>query len=171
MTLAAPQRLHHVAYLTRDTQKTVEFYTRLLHMKLVGTVQNEAVPSTGDPHPHLHTFFQMADGSCVAFFEILGLPEREDTTVVPGWVRHLALRVPDRDTLLRYKEHLEANGVKVLGPVDHDFCHSIYFHDPNDIRLELTWDIRGFVEEDATAAAEAVRAWDRRVGRPAGSLA
>ncbi len=166
MTLKPPERLHHVAYLTRDTQKTVEFYTRLLNMKLVGSVQSEKVPSTGEPHPHLHTFFQLADGGCVAFFEILGLPEREDTTVVPGWVRHLALRVPDQDSLLRYKERLEANDVEVLGPVDHGFCHSIYFHDPNGIRLELTWDIRGFVEEDATLAAAAVRDWNRRTGRP-----
>lgn len=171
MMLKPPQRLHHVAYLTRDTQKTVDFYTRYLNMKLVGSVQSERVPSTGEPHPHLHTFFQMDDGACVAFFEILGLPEREDTTVVPSWVRHLALRVPDRETLLRYKDHLQANGVEVLGPVDHEFCHSIYFFDPNGIRLELTWDIRGFVEEDATIAAAAVTAWNQRVGRLAGSPA
>ena len=165
MTLAPPTRLHHVAYLTRDTQKTIEFYTKLLNMKLVAHAQSERVPSTGEPHPHLHTFFQLADGGCVAFFEILGLPERKDTTVVPGWVRHLALRVPDQDSLLRYKERLEANDVEVLGPVDHGFCHSIYFHDPNGIRLELTWDIRGFVEEDAVTAAKAVQDWSRRTGR------
>lgn len=63
MTLAPPQRLHHVAYLTRDTQKTVDFYTRCLNMKLVASVQSESVPSTGDEHPHLHTFFQMGSPS------------------------------------------------------------------------------------------------------------
>ncbi len=170
MTLAPPQRLHHVAYLTRDTQKTVDFYTRCLNMKLVASVQSESVPSTGNEHPHLHTFFQMADGGCVAFFEVLGLPSEEDRSAVPSWVRHLALRVSDREALLRYKQHLEAHGVTVLGPVDHEFCHSIYFHDPNGIRLELTWDLRGFVEEDATIAAGAVEAWNRRTGRLAGSV-
>lgn len=170
MTLAPPQRLHHVAYLTRDTQKTVDFYTRCLNMKLVASVQSDSVPSTGDVHPHLHTFFQMADGGCVAFFEVLGLPNDEERTAVPGWVRHLALRVPDREALLGYKQHLEAHGVTVLGPVDHEFCHSIYFHDPNGIRLELTWDLRAFVEEDASIAAGAVEAWNRRTGRLAGSV-
>ena len=29
-------------------------------------------------------------------------------------------------------------GVEVLGPVDHGFAHSIYFFDPNGVRLELT---------------------------------
>ncbi|HEV8672570.1 MAG TPA: VOC family protein [Methylomirabilota bacterium] len=166
MPLAPPQRLHHVAYLTRDTQKTVDFYTKCLNMKLVASVQNENVPSTGEKYPHLHTFFQMADGGCVAFFEIIGLPRDEDRTVVPGWVRHLALRVPDRGTLLRYKEHLVGQGVEVLGPVDHDFCHSIYFFDPNGLRLELTSDVRGFGEADAVEATEAVQAWNARAGRP-----
>jgi catechol-2,3-dioxygenase len=57
----------------------------------------------------------------------------------------------------------------VLGPVDHGFCHSIYFFDPNGIRLELTWDLRGFTEADAAEAARAVRAWNERTGRLAGS--
>jgi len=166
--LPPPQRLHHVAYLTRDTRKTVEFYTKLLGMTLVAHVQNERVPSTGEEYPHLHTFFQMGDGGCVAFFEIQGLPADEDRTVVPGWVRHLALRVPDGESLHRYQQHLEANGVRVLGPVDHGFCHSIYFFDPNGIRLELTHDVRGFVPEDAATAAAAVDAWTG-TGRPAGA--
>jgi catechol 2,3-dioxygenase-like lactoylglutathione lyase family enzyme len=165
MSVAPPQRLHHVAYLTRDTQKTVEFYTKLLGMKLVGSVQNESVPSTGEKYPHLHTFFQMGDGGCVAFFEILGLPEGEDTTVVPRWVRHLALRVADRAALLAAQRHLQAHGVEVLGPVDHEFCHSIYFFDPNGIRLELTCDVREFDQADAADAAEAVAAWNARTGR------
>jgi glyoxylase I family protein len=33
---------------------------------------------------------------------------------------------------------LEAHGVEVLGVTDHHIFHSIYFFDPNGIRLELT---------------------------------
>ena len=36
------------------------------------------------------------------------------------------------------KERLEAHGVEVLGITDHHIFHSIYFFDPNGIRLELT---------------------------------
>src|SRR5262245_41761310 len=124
MALPPPERLHHVAYLTRDTQKTVEFYTKHLNMKLVAHAQSETVPSTREPYPHLHTFLQMADGGCVAFFEILGLPDQEDQTVVPGWVRHLALRVPERDALLRYQAQLGAGGGTGMGTRGHGFCQS-----------------------------------------------
>jgi len=43
--------------------------------------------------------------------------------------------------LLSYKERLEQGGHSVLGPIDHSFCESIYFHDPSGHRLELTADI------------------------------
>jgi glyoxylase I family protein len=35
------------------------------------------------------------------------------------------------------KKRLEANGVEVLGVTDHRIFKSIYFFDPNGIRLEL----------------------------------
>ena len=43
----------------------------------------------------------------------------------------------DRETLIEFKEHLEANGVEVLGVTDHSIFHSIYFFDPNGHRVEL----------------------------------
>jgi catechol 2,3-dioxygenase-like lactoylglutathione lyase family enzyme len=165
----APQRLHHVAYITWDTEKTVDFYTRIMKMLLVGTVTADVVPSTKEPHPYLHTFFKTDNGELIAFFELLGLPEEKDVTVVPAWVRHLALRVPDYETLLRWKEHLEANGIEVLGPIDHGICHSIYFFDPNGIRLELASDVRGFTDEDARQAPAVVAAWRERARQHARS--
>jgi catechol-2,3-dioxygenase len=52
---------------------------------------------------------------------------------------HMALQVKDRAELARWREWLLQNGVEVLGPIDHKgMIESIYFHDPNGIRLELT---------------------------------
>ena len=48
--------------------------------------------------------------------------------------------VEDEDELLEKKAKLEAAGVDVIGPTDHGFCKSIYFHDPSGHRLELTTD-------------------------------
>jgi catechol-2,3-dioxygenase len=53
-------------------------------------------------------------------------------------VQHIAFKVKDMTTLLKYKTHLENNGVDVLGVTDHSVFHSIYFFDPNGHRLELT---------------------------------
>jgi catechol-2,3-dioxygenase len=52
-------------------------------------------------------------------------------------VQHIAFKVKDRATLIEFKDHLEANGVEVLGVTDHSIFHSIYFFDPNGHRVEL----------------------------------
>jgi lactoylglutathione lyase len=76
----------------------------------------------------------------VAFFEIPESPPMGKDPNTPAWVQHLALRVPDMKTLVKYKAKLEKRGIEVIGPTDHTICKSIYFFDPNGHRLELTVD-------------------------------
>ena len=133
-----PIGLDHVAYRCRDAKETADFYTTLLGMRLVAAVTDSHVQSTKEYCPHIHVFFAMEDGSCVAFFET---PEekpmgRDPNT--PAWVQHLALQVKDRATLLTAKERLEKAGIEVIGPKDGHLCVSIYFFDPSGHRLELT---------------------------------
>ena len=156
-----PERLHHAAYLTYDTAATVRWYTEVLGMKFVGYAAGDHVPSTGASDRFFHSFLEMEDGSCIAFFEIEGLDKKADETIVPRWVRHIALKVPSEEALAGYKARLESHGIDVVGVTDHDFCKSIYFFDPNGIRLELTADVRPFSAEDAQAAAKALGEWNR----------
>ena len=54
------------------------------------------------------------------------------------------------------KARLEAHGVEVLGITDHHIFHSIYFFDPNGVRLELTAQLADefqMLEESKTAHA------------------
>ena len=43
----------------------------------------------------------------------------------------------DYEALLAAKEHVEAEGLDVIGPTNHGIFQSIYFFDPNGHRLEL----------------------------------
>lgn len=133
--------LHHAAFRCKDAKETVEFYTNVLGLKFIHAMGEDHVPSTGVYSPHIHIFFQMEDGSCIAFFELpndAGSVSGRDAET-PGWVQHFAFRVQDMDTLLKAKEDLIAKGVDVLGPTNHDdFLQSIYFFDPSGHRLELS---------------------------------
>ena len=81
----------------------------------------------------------MTDGSCVAFFDLGDNVVGEPSPNTPRWVNHLALRVESEAKVDEARKRLEQAGVEVLGPVLHDgFVRSIYFFDPNGIRLELT---------------------------------
>ena len=140
MTQSVPVHgLHHVAYRCRDAEETRRFYEDLLGLPLVHVVRADTVESTGEACPFVHLFFEMTDGSCVAFFDLGDGAAAEPSPNTPRWVNHLALRVGSQVEVDRARERLIAAGVDVIGPVSHDgFVHSIYFFDPNGIRLELT---------------------------------
>ena len=56
----------------------------------------------------------------------------------PLWVNHISFRVDSIQALKDMKARLEAHGVEVLGITDHHIFDSVYFFDPNGVRLELT---------------------------------
>jgi catechol 2,3-dioxygenase-like lactoylglutathione lyase family enzyme len=131
--------LHHVAYRCKNAKETAEFYTKALGLKYSMAVSADTVLSTGEYSPHFHLFFEMEDGSCVAFFEVPESPEMGFDPNTPDWVQHLALRVGSMEELLAAKKRLQDLGIEVLGPADHRICQSIYFHDPSGHRLELAY--------------------------------
>ena len=131
-------RIHHVAYRCKDAKQTVEWYGRMLKMDFMLAIAEDRVPSTKAPDPYMHIFLDAGGGNVLAFFELPTQPEMGRDPNTPAWVQHIAFRVADRETLLAYKAHLEAEGVEVLGVTDHGAFHSIYFFDPNGHRLELT---------------------------------
>lgn len=161
------QRLHHFAWRCKDAEQTRAFYEDLLGLPLTHIIRADNVPSTGEHCPYVHLFFGLEDGSSIAFFDLgddqLALPSPN----TPAWVNHLALRVGSLASLERAKAKLEAAGVEVLGITDHGFVRSIYFFDPNGIRLELTADMTdGSVSEsDLKRARAKLDAWTAEKAR------
>ena len=130
--------LHHYAYRCRDADETRRFYEDLLGLPLVMTMKLDVVPSTGEFCPYVHIFFEMADGACIGFFDLGDNTKPLPSPNTPAWVNHLALKMQSVDDVLAARARLQAAGVEVLGITDHGFVQSIYFFDPNGIRLELT---------------------------------
>lgn len=156
--------LHHFAYRCRDAEETRHFYEDILGMPLWHIIQSDYVPSTGEYCPYTHIFFRMADGSCVAFFDLGDDVAAEPSPNTPAWVNHLALRVDTVEQLERIKARLESHGIEVIGVTDHHIFKSIYFFDPNGIRLELTAQLASemqMLEASKTAHARLAE-WTRR---------
>ena len=156
--------LYHFAYPCRDAEETRAFYEDVLGLPLVHCMLVDAVPSSGEKCSYAHVFFRMADDSYVAFFDLGENEVPLSSPNTPEWVQHLALEVSNTDDVLAHKARLEAAGVEVRGIVDHHFIKSIYFFDPNGLRVEITTRTEppGFVEQAEREAHSALGEWTRK---------
>ncbi|MBI5275514.1 MAG: VOC family protein [Burkholderiales bacterium] len=163
---AAPaiRQLHHYAYRARDAEETRHFYEDILGLPLYHIIQSDYVPSTGEYCPYTHFFFRLQDGSFIAFFDLGDDEAAEPSPNTPKWVNHISFRVDSLQALQDMRARLEAHGVEVIGITDHHIFDSIYFFDPNGVRLELTAQ-RATEEQmhaESTTAHERLAEWNAR---------
>lgn len=135
---------HHLAFACRDIHETHRFYTEILGFDLIHTESKKV----GEGY-FRHIFFDIGDGSCIAFFDLHGVgePENFKTEIssglgLPFWVNHLAFR-GDKARKQEVAAKLKAAGMEVRMEIDHDWVHSMYFMDPNGIMLEICEDTPG----------------------------
>lgn len=165
MSTAKPA-LHHVAFACRDLDATNHFYNDVLGLPLVHTEIAER-----DGGTMKHVFYDLGDGSCLAFFWLQGMgepaPLRTDISTglgLPVWVNHLAIRATD-ERVEATRQRLADEGIAIEMELDHDWCRSTYIVDPNGILVELCVDTPGFVPDPE--GAERLRR--QPVGTPAGT--
>lgn len=139
--------LHHNAYRCRDSEETRAFYEDFLGLRLACTLRIGET-KTGRRTDALHTFYEMDDGSFLAFFEAPDQPFEFKRQA--DYDLHIALEV-ERDALPKMLGKGKQAGIETRGISDHRFIESIYFRDPNGYVIELTAKVPG--EEAATDPA------------------
>ncbi len=127
------RKLHHSAYRCRDSEETRRFYEDFLGMRLAGSLEIGETKS-GRKTAVLHTFYELDDGSYLAFFEEPETPF--DFQPQRDFDLHIALEV-DESVLETMLDKGRAAGIETRGVSDHGFIHSIYFRDPNGYIVEL----------------------------------
>jgi catechol 2,3-dioxygenase-like lactoylglutathione lyase family enzyme len=149
--------VHHLVFNTDDMKTTIEFYCRVLGMRLIHAVRVPLGVSRGNPpfENLRHYFFDMGNDSTLAFFELpKGATGRADRDTVAA-MQHCAFAVSD-EAASAVIERLTARGVPYAGPLaPMTGLLSIYFFDPNGIRLELCW--RPIDREGGVAVIESCR--------------
>ncbi|HWA89370.1 MAG TPA: VOC family protein [Rhizomicrobium sp.] len=148
------QGVNHLALVSSDMQRTVDFYTGLLGMPLIKTI--DLPRGMGQ-----HFFFDLGNGDSLAFFWFPNAPKAQPGVasatrgMLPGpsahgSMNHVAINVP-ADRLDEYYDKLTAKGIECSRVINHDdspmqaslettpttFVRSIYFYDPDGIALEL----------------------------------
>lgn len=127
------KKLHHNAYRCRDSEQTRKFYEDFLGLPLAGTLLIDETKSGRKTHT-LHTFYELDDGSYLAFFEAPDMAF--DFKNQHDYDLHIALEV-DATAQAQMLDKGRAAGIETRGVSDHGFIHSIYFRDPNGYVIEL----------------------------------
>src|SRR5215472_5251250 len=148
--------INHLALVSSDMKRTIDFYSGVLGMPLIKTI--DLPGGMGQ-----HFFFDCGGGDCVAFFWFPDAPDGMPGISAPktrpdqgellsatGSMNHVAFHVP-ADRFEAYRQRLKEKGVEVSPILNHDdslygiaremhdgvFVRSFYFQDPDGILLEF----------------------------------
>ena len=145
--------LHHITLISANAQRTADFYTRVLGLRMIKKTVNFDDPTSY----HLYFGDEIGrPGTAITFFE---WPHAPKGLRGIGGTHHLALRTPNYDGLLKWKHRLTDLGIKVNGPFDRHYFKSIYFNDPDGVILEIATDGPGWaMDEEPDAIGREFRA-------------
>ena len=136
--------LHHITIVCSNAQRTVDFYTGVLGLRLVKLTVNFDAPES------YHLYFgdeTGRPGTAITFFEWSGAPKGQPGI---GGTHHYALSVPTYDGLLKWKRRLVDRGLQVEGPLDRHYFKSIYFRDPDGMIIEIATDGPGWAIDEGS---------------------
>lgn len=135
--------IHHLAIMTADVKRQIEFFSDVLGMRLTALYWMHGVEG------YFHAFMELSASCSIAFVfspAVKDIPaafgvSHAGNPVKPcaaGTMQHLAFNVDTDEALLAMRDRIRAHGVRVLGPLDHGFCKSIYFGGPENLVLEVS---------------------------------
>ena len=153
-------KLHHSAYRCKDSEITRKFYEDFLGLKLVKVLEIKNTKTKRETDV-LHTFYQLKDGSCIAFFEepntYFDFKDQRDFDL------HIAFEVTKTDLEKMYKKGLKFN-IETRGIINHGFINSIYFRDPNGYVIELTNPIENINNISYASNLSILKRWQDKKG-------
>ena len=138
-----PLRLHHHAYVVKDMEVNRHFIEDILGIPLVATwCERVFFPDVGREVEFCHTFFELADGGALAFFQFADEEAWKNRAAPPlnevAGSQHVAFKVT-QGTFDELMQRLTDAGVPVR-KTNHGFCVSMYLKTPDGLRLEFTVD-------------------------------
>ena len=160
--------VHHLALVTEDMKMTIDFYTEVMGMPLVHALKTPAkkreLDYFGSPgFPGIrHYFFDMGNDSLLAFFEMpKGAKQASDRDAIGG-MQHVSFVMKPKEKFEALQARFKEIGIPFLiRKMESGPGYSMYFNDPNGLRLEVSCDTTAdqpAVIEDATQSLEKLTA-------------
>jgi len=135
-----PKRLHHYAFVVKDHEANRKFWEDVIGIPLTATWCERAYNgSVGREIDYCHTFYSLADGGALAFFQYADEDAYEILKAQrPEQGQHFAMLV-DEKTYKEIGDRIQAAGFP-FRETDHGYCKSIYSQSPDGLKVEFTID-------------------------------
>ena len=131
--MTKPKRVGHLVLNVRDVEASTRFYTEILGFEIAVQRPNMTFLTCGKIHHDLALFKASEDSPPVSEGQV-GL-------------NHFAVQIEDIDALKETYLRLKEKGVPVDNTIDHGMTQSVYFHDPDGIRIEFFCNSTSTAEE------------------------
>jgi glyoxalase family protein len=131
----ATKGFHNVTLTLASIKGTAEILTEVFGYKLV------------EQHVNRYRFATDAVPGA-AIIDLVEAPGEARGHVAGGSVHHVAFRVPDDATLMRFREKVLARGLDITPQIDRQYFHSLYFREPGGVLFEIATDNPGFMIDE-----------------------
>lgn len=118
------ERVAHVVIKVRNMERSLDFYTRVLGLKVMGSIDPMVkFLSTGRDHHELGIAEVGAEAPDSKFFQV--------------GMEHFAFKLSTEDDLREAYDTLLSEDVKIAYTINHGVAKSVYFYDPDGNQLEV----------------------------------
>jgi catechol 2,3-dioxygenase-like lactoylglutathione lyase family enzyme len=127
--------LNHIAIVTVNLDRFVEFYTRIFELE---TVFSETAPG------FRHAILRISHDTWLHPAEVAGNPHGRARSALfdRGHLDHLALRAPNREVFMQLRQRLLECSATDGKVEDLGAFHAFWFEDPDGMRGEVTLLVR-----------------------------
>jgi glyoxalase family protein len=84
-----------------------------------------------------------------AIVDLVEAPGKSRGHVAGGSVHHIAFRVKDDATEMKYREMIANKGFQITPQIDRNYFHSLYFREPGGVLFEIATDNPGFTADES----------------------
>jgi glyoxalase family protein len=134
----ATKGFHNVTLTLANIKGTAEILTEVFGYKLV--------------EQHINRYRFATDAvPAAAIIDLVEAPHEGRGHVAGGSVHHIAFRVQDDATEMRFREKIAARGLSITEQIDRQYFHSLYFREPGGVLFEIATDNPGFMIDEPLA--------------------
>ena len=134
----ATRGFHNITLSLRNIEATVAVLVDIFGYHLVREENN-----------HYRFVTDAVDSANVV--DIIRSPQGAPGIGAGGTIHHVAFRVKDEDTQMKFREAVLAKGIDITPKIDRNYFYSLYFREPGGVLFEIATDNPGFSVDEPVA--------------------